>query len=70
MQQQAAGSALRAAGFKVALAREETNNGNKVGRVLSQSPIAGRKVDAGTTVTITIGVEPGPEAAAARRRGT
>lgn len=73
MRQQDAGNALRAAGFGVRLAQEETNNGNRVGRVLAQSPIAGRKAEAGTTVTITIGVEPsepGPDVAVARSRGT
>jgi membrane peptidoglycan carboxypeptidase len=58
MRQQEAGNALRAAGFRVGLAQEVTNNPNRVGRVLSQVPIAGRKAEVGSTVTITIGVEP------------
>jgi membrane peptidoglycan carboxypeptidase len=58
MRQQEAGEALRAAGFRVALAQEVTSNPDRVGRVISQVPIPGRKVEAGSTVTITIGVEP------------
>ncbi len=55
--QSAAVNALSAAGFEVSVSQVTSSPGN-VGKVISQSPGAGGKANAGSTVTITVGVAP------------
>jgi beta-lactam-binding protein with PASTA domain/tRNA A-37 threonylcarbamoyl transferase component Bud32 len=54
--QSAATSALRAAGFEVAVST--ITSPGSVGKVISQSPAGGSKAEVGSTVTITVGVAP------------
>ena len=51
----AARTALRNAGFSVAVTQQEVGQDSKVGIVLSQSPGAGVKARPGATVNITVG---------------
>ena len=53
--QDAATSALQAAGFQVVVVYQQVNDQQQVGIVLSQSPAAGTKLPQGGTVTITVG---------------
>ncbi len=57
MTQSAAVNALSAAGFEVSVSQVTSSPGN-VGKVISQNPGGGGKGDAGSTVTITVGVAP------------
>jgi eukaryotic-like serine/threonine-protein kinase len=62
----AARSALRAAGFQVDTRQRSVDSPDDDGRVLSQSPSGGRRVERGGRVTITIGsfepdLDPDPE---------
>jgi penicillin-binding protein 1A len=59
--QQQARNILRAEGFKVAVQVQEVNDPKLDGIVLNQSPKGGKKVPAGSTVTIVVGrFQPGP----------
>jgi serine/threonine-protein kinase len=49
---------LRDAGFAVTVAEQETDLPGQVGRVLSQSPSGGTRVERGSEVTITVGRAP------------
>jgi membrane peptidoglycan carboxypeptidase len=61
MTQQQARNILRAEGFKVAVQVQEVNDPKLDGIVLNQSPKGGKKVPAGSTVTIVVGrFQPGP----------
>ncbi len=53
--QDAATSALQAAGFQVAVVYQQVSDQQQVGIVLSQDPAAGKKLAQGSTVTITVG---------------
>lgn len=55
-----ADSALRGAQLSPVVAFEETDENDQVGRVTSQSPVAGTEVAPGAQVTIVIGTEPAP----------
>ncbi|MEP6625174.1 MAG: Stk1 family PASTA domain-containing Ser/Thr kinase [Acidimicrobiia bacterium] len=57
MTQASAVSALTSAGFQVSVSQAVSTNAN-VGKVISQNPAAGIKADAGSTVTITVGIAP------------
>ena len=56
--QDAATSALQAAGFQVAVVYQQ--DPTQVGIVISQSPVGGTKLAQGSTVTITVGTGPSP----------
>ncbi len=53
--------ALEEAGFLVEVVRIETDDPNQVGVVFQQIPGGGVKAEAGTTVTLKVGAEPGAD---------
>ena len=57
MSQTAAVNTISAAGFQVNVSQAVSTNAN-IGKVISQTPAAGTKADAGSTVTITVGIAP------------
>ncbi|HEY7668182.1 MAG TPA: transglycosylase domain-containing protein [Actinomycetota bacterium] len=52
-------AALEEAGFLVEVVQVETDDPDKIGVVVQQTPGGGVKAEAGTTVTLKVGVEPG-----------
>jgi len=53
-------TALKKAGFVVAVTEETTDDPAQVNRVISEFPPAGSRGQRGDTVTISVGVAPGP----------